>query len=171
MRAVIERLSAAWALLGGLILIAIVGVTVVNAGAFTADRVAALFGATVAGLPGYEDFVRLAVAAASPMFLPYCQVRRGHLAVDLLMNAAPRRVQRIADAASLVLLAGAALFLGYWMVLGMLETRADNVLSRVLGWVEWPFYIPGIVSLVLWAAVALAQLRRPSGPPPEPADG
>jgi TRAP-type C4-dicarboxylate transport system permease small subunit len=171
MSTLLERVAAAWALLGGLVLLAIVGVTVVNAGAFTADRVAALFGATVAGLPGYEDFVRLAVAAASPMFLPYCQVRRGHLAVDILMNAAPRRVQQIADALWLLLLAAAALFLGYWMVIGMFETRADNVLSRVLGWVEWPFYIPGIVSLVLWAAVALSQLRDPSGASPEPADG
>jgi hypothetical protein len=34
----------------------------------------------------------------------------------------------------------------------------------VLGWPVWPFYLPGIASLVLWAAVALADLR------PDPLD-
>lgn len=171
MRALLEKASAAWAILGGLVLIAIVGVTVVNAGAFTADRVAGLFGTSVAGLPGYEDFVRFAVGAASPMFLPWCQVRRGHLAVDIFINAAPARVQRMIDGIALVLLAAAAVFLAGFMVEGLFETRADNVLSRVLGWVEWPFYIPGIVSLALWAAVALAQLLSPDETPPDPVDG
>ena len=51
-----------------------------------------------------------------------------------------------------------ALFLAYWMVLGLLETRADGALSRVLGWPEWPFYLPGIASLLLWAAIAAYQV-------------
>ena len=44
------------------------------------------------------------------------------------------------------------------MLFGMLETHADAAVSRVLGWPEWPFYIPGIASLVLWALIALAQI-------------
>ena len=51
-----------------------------------------------------------------------------------------------------------ALFLAWWMALGLLETRADGTLSRVLGWPEWPFYAPGVLSLLLWAAVAACQL-------------
>ncbi len=54
--------------------------------------------------------------------------------------------------------AGIALFLAYWMVFGMLETRADSAVTAVLGWTVWPFYLPGILSMALWAAVALAQL-------------
>ena len=60
--------------------------------------------------------------------------------------------------APLLAMAALALFLAYWMVHGMIETRSDGALSRVLGWTEWPFYIPGIVSLVLWATVAASQL-------------
>ena len=48
--------------------------------------------------------------------------------------------------------------MAYWMVLGLLETRADGALSRVLGWPEWPFYLPGIASLLLWAAIAGSQV-------------
>jgi len=79
-------------------------------------------------------------------------------AVDLFLRRAPAGLNRFIDRLSLVLMAGAALFLAYWMVLGMAETREDGALSRVLGWPEWPFYLPGIASLVLWAAVAVAQV-------------
>ena len=67
MRPLLEKLAAGSALLGGLILLAIVAVTAANAGAFALDRVARLLGGTVSGLPGYEDFVRLAVSAAALM--------------------------------------------------------------------------------------------------------
>ncbi len=139
--------------------------TVTNAGAFLADRIARAFGGTVAGLPGYEDFVRLAVSSAALMLIPYCQQRRGHIAVDLLVTRMPKRVRRLLDRMSLAAMAAAALFLAYWMVYGMIETRADHALSRVLGWPEWPFYLPGIVSLLLWAAIAAVQAveRDPNG--------
>ena len=161
MRDLVERLAAAWAVIGGLMLLAIVLVTTANAGAFTLDRLARLFGATVSGLPGYEDFVRLAVSAAALMLLPYCQLRRGHVAVDLFVRGLPARVRRRLDAATALAMAALALFLAYWMTVGLAETRADGVLSRVLGWPEWPFYLPGIVSLLLWAAVAGLQAFEP----------
>ena len=132
--------------------------TTFNVGAFTLDRIAALFGTDVAGLPGYEDFVRLAISAAGLMFFPWCQWHRGHVAVDLFMERAPMIVQRRIDQIWLAATAAVALFLGYWMVFGLLENRSDAVVTGVLGWPEWPFYVPGIASLVLWAAIALAQL-------------
>lgn len=158
MRAALYKLAGFWAILGGLVLLAIVGVTITNVGAFALDRIARLSGGTVSGLPGYEDFVRLAVAAAIPMFLPYCQTQRGHLAVDLFLKKAPPAFDRFIDRLSLVLMAATALFLAYWMRLGMIETQEDGALSRVLGWEEWPFYLPGIASLILWATIAIAQI-------------
>jgi TRAP-type C4-dicarboxylate transport system permease small subunit len=163
MRALLEKLAAWWAILGGVVLLAIVLVTAANVGAFGLDKIARLFGATVSGLPGYEDFVRLAISGAALMLFPFCQLKRGHLAVDLLVNMTPRAVRRALDAASLVAMAALALFLAYWMVLGLLETRADGALSRVLGWPEWPFYLPGIASLLLWAAIAAYQVFEDQG--------
>ena len=96
------------------------------------------------------------------MLFPFCQLRRGHIAVDVFAGFAPPPVRRALDKLALVGTAGLALFLAYWMALGLLETRADGVLSRVLGWPEWPFYLPGVLSLLLWAAVAGLQLfERP----------
>lgn len=158
---VLERAASVWAALGGVVLLLIVAVTVANATAFGLDKIARLVGGTVSGLSGYEDFVQLAMGAAAPMFLPYCQLRRGHLAVDLFTTSARPSAKRAIDGVGLLLTAIAALFLAYWMVIGMLETRADNALSRVLGWPEWPFYAPGALSLLLWAAIALAQFKTP----------
>ena len=156
MRQTLERVVLWWALLGGVGLLLIVGATAFNIGAFAADMVARHFGASVHAFPGYEDFVRLTVSAAVLMLFPYCQLRRGHVAVDLLVERMPRAVQRAIDAISLIGMTMLVLFLLYWMVIGMAETRDDHAVSRVLGWPEWPFYLPGLVSLALWALVAAA---------------
>jgi TRAP-type C4-dicarboxylate transport system permease small subunit len=155
----LHRLAGVWALLGGGLLLAIVAVTMTNVGAFALDRLAAVWGGAVAGLPGYEDFVRLAVGSAATMLLPYCQARGGHVSVDLLAETVmPARLQRVLDAVWLLAMAGLALFLAQKMAVGLVETYQDGVRSRVLGWPEWPFYAPGVASLLLWAAVALADL-------------
>ncbi|MGB0904357.1 MAG: TRAP transporter small permease subunit, partial [Mangrovicoccus sp.] len=89
----LERTADLFALIGGAVVICIVLVTSFNAGAFIMDRVAGLFGADVAGLPGYEELVRLGISMAALMFFPYCQLRRGHVAVTLFVQYLPRRVQ------------------------------------------------------------------------------
>lgn len=153
----IERAAAFWALAGGAALLVIVALTLVNAIGFTADRL----GAEVGGLPGYEDVVSLLVAGAALSFFPWCQARRGHVRVDLFASALPRAAQRGLDRVWLALIVVASLFLAWMMTLGAIETWRDGALSRVLGWPVWPFYLPGIVSLALWAAVAGCQVRAP----------
>lgn len=156
----VERLAAQWALLGGVLVLAIMIVTTVNIGAFGLDRIARFFDSNVSALPGYEDFVSLAISGAALMFFPYCQIRRGHVVVDLFASAFPLWLTRALDRFWLFVTALLALFLLFWMVLGMLETRDDTVLTPVLGWAQWPFYLPGIVSLFLWALIAGLQAWR-----------
>ena len=148
MQRMLSTLAAAWALFGGLLLLVIVVVTCWNVMAFVVG---------VRGLPGYEDAVRLLLSAAALTFFPWCQVRRGHVAVDVLVGALPRRVRAGLDRLALAATAALAAFLAYWMALGLLETRADRAASSILGWPEWPFYAPGVISLLLWAAVATTQ--------------
>jgi len=167
MRQGLERVVLWWALAGGVGLLLIVGATAFNVGAFALDRIARGFGGEVTAFPGYEDFVRLVVSAAALMLFPYCQLKRGHVAVDLLVERMPRSAQRVIDAISLAGMTALALFLLYWMSIGMIETRDDHAISRVLGWPEWPFYLPGLISLALWALVAAADAadllrRRPA---------
>jgi TRAP-type C4-dicarboxylate transport system permease small subunit len=158
MRAILWRTSDLFAALGGVILVVIVAVTTTNTTAFILDRLAGLFGRDVAGLPGYEDFVQLAISGAALMFFPFCQANRGHVAVDLVMQMAPAVLRRTFDRAWLAVTCGVALFLAYWMVFGLLEAKSDGVVMAVLGWAVWPFYIPGILAMILWGAVALSQM-------------
>lgn len=158
MRTKLSEIAAWWALAGGVILLVIVAVTSWNVGAFLIDRL----GADVRGLPGYEDAVRLLISCAGLMFFPYCQDRRGHVAVDFFVKALPSAVRGALDRLWLGCTALAAVFLAYWMLIGLVETQSDQTSSGILGWREWPFYIPGIVSLVLWAAIAAAQCAEAS---------
>jgi len=160
MRRALAALVGIWAMLGGLLLIAIVLVTTTNTAAFILDKLARLWGGSVAALPGYEDFVGLASGVAALTIFPYCQLRRGHVAVDIFVARMPAGLRLLLGRLWLVAALLTALFLAYWMWLGMFESRADNAISRVLGWSEWPFYAPGIVSLLLWAAVAGMQIAE-----------
>lgn len=158
MTVMIRRLADGFAVLGGVILLIIVAVTTTNTSAFILDRIAGMFGRNVAGLPGYEDFVQLAISGVALMFFPYCQAQRGHVAVELFVDRLPQRMQRGLDRLWLILTAGIALFLAYWMVFGLLEARSDGAVTSVLGWPVWPFYIPGLASMILWALVAISQI-------------
>ena len=161
MSAAVRRLAEWWAVAGGLVLLAIVLVTTANAGAFALDRLARAWGGTVAGLPGYEDFVRLAISGAALMFFPYAQAQRGHVSVDLFVASLPPALRLTLDRLSLLATIAIALFLAWWMWFGMARARADALVTGVLGWPDWPFYLPGIASLILWAAVAASQLGEP----------
>jgi TRAP-type C4-dicarboxylate transport system permease small subunit len=155
---ILGRTADLFALMGGVILLVIVAVTTTNVGAFMLDRIAGAFGADVRGLPGYEDFVRLAISAAGLMFFPFCQASRGHVSVDLFIAKASYGFRRATDRLWLIATAGIAVFLAWWMVFGLLEKQSDHAVTGVLGWAEWPFYIPGILSMILWALVALSQM-------------
>lgn len=158
MYSLLQRVVTLWALLGGLLAVIIVLVTAVNVGAFTLDFALKPFGIYVPALPGYEDFVRLAISAAALSFFPYTQLKKGHVAVDLFVQAFPNWLQKILDHLWQVLTAVVAAALAYYMWQGMLETRGDNTMTAVLGWQEWPWYFPGVVSMALWSLVALGQV-------------
>lgn len=70
----------------------------------------------------------------------------------------PNWFARGVDIISGILMTLLALFLGYMMINGLIEVRSDNTLSAILGWPIWPFYVPGIVSMFLWALIAASQI-------------
>lgn len=158
----IRRLAEWWAIAGGLVLLAIVLVTTANAGAFLGDRLARPWGGAVAALPGYEDFVRLAISGAALMFFPHAQACRGHVVVDIFAARLPAGLRLALDRLWLLVTVATALFLAWWMWFGMARAKADALVTGVLGWPDWPFYMPGIASLILWAAVAAVQLGEPA---------
>jgi TRAP-type C4-dicarboxylate transport system permease small subunit len=161
-RSWVVRVVEGWAIAGGFFTLAIVLVTTTNIALFALDRIARTFGGVVSGLPGYEDFVSLVVSCAALMFIPLCQLRRGHIAIDVFTERLSKRSQHTLDRIWSAAIGLLALFLAFWMFQGMAESRSDNALSPVIGWPIWPFYIPGVLSLLLWAFVAAFQaMERP----------
>ena len=155
LRSGLERVSRAWALFGGCVLLAIVGLTAVNAAGFTADAVAGLWGRDVSGLPGYEDAVTLFICVAALAMFPYCQLVGGHASVDVFLSRAPAWTNRMVGVISALAIAALALWLAWMLTLGTMETRSDATETAVLGWPVWVFMPSAVVSCILWALAAL----------------
>ncbi|MEQ8285563.1 TRAP transporter small permease subunit [Thalassospira sp.] len=158
MKNVLNKAASWFAVVGGLLALMIAVVTMVNVTAFGLDKLARLFGENVPAIIGYEDFVSMIISSAALMFFPYCQAKHGHVAVDVFIKMFPTWFARSVDVISGILMTALALFLGYMMVHGLIEVRSDNTLSAILGWQIWPFYLPGIASMFLWAAIAGTQI-------------
>jgi len=158
---VLERIVALWALAGGLAVLAIGGLMVWNVVAATLDMAMRGWGPRVAGIYGAEDVVALLASVAALSFFPWCHLNGGHIAVGIVMDHAPAQVQRVSARLTHLLAAGSALFLGWWLGQGALEVWRDGTASGIRGWPQWPFYLPGVVSMLLWALVALRLAIEP----------
>ncbi len=154
----LKKITLIWVYLAGILLFAMVLTTVYNIGAFGLDKIARNYGEHIEGLPGYEDFIRLGMSCVALMFFPWTQMKRGHISVDFFVEKLSSKTQRFLDRIWLGFTLCFVTFLTVYMYRGMLESKEDGALSSVLGWIEWPFYIPGIISLVLWVLVLTYQV-------------
>ncbi len=148
-RAVLHRLATLWAVLGGLVLLALVLVNV-------ASVVGAALFATP--LPGDVELTEMGVAVAAFSFLPYCQLVGAHVVADVFTaGLGPRAKARLAvlgDAIALLF----ALVLLWRMSLGMLDQRAYGYTTAILGIPVWWAFVPVLASLLLLALAALERL-------------
>lgn len=158
MENLIRKSCLIWVYLAGAILISIVLVTVLNIGAFGLDKIARNFNFSISGISGYEDYIELTMSCVTLMFFPYTQLERGHVSVDFFAEKLSTRTQIFMDKIWLFVTLCLVIFLAYFMYLGLFESKDDDAVSSILGWSKWPFYIPGIISLVMWAIVLVYQI-------------
>ena len=131
--AVIEKISAAFAFAGGLVLIAISAMTVTS----VVGR--KLFGNAITG-----DFelVEIGCAVAIALFLPYCQLKRGNVIVDFFTLRAPPSLKRLLDVFGCLLLSAIAMLMTWRLGAGGISLFTSNDQTMVLQvgtW--WPFLI------------------------------
>ena len=150
-----------WALLGGALLLVIVLITAINAAGFTGNAIARLWGGNVSGLPGYEDAVQMLIGVAALAMFPYAQLHKAHAAVDVVMQYAPAWAGRLVEVVSGLVLAAIAAWMGYMLIIGTFEVRADNVETTVLGWPVWIFMPFAVMSCALWAVASLLNILTP----------
>jgi TRAP-type C4-dicarboxylate transport system permease small subunit len=144
---VLDVLARAFAFAGGVVLVAMTGMSVVS-----------IAGRTVLSRPLAGDFelVQVGCAAAVAAFLPYCQLRRGNIIVDFFTVRAGPRVQASLDALGALLLAAVMALLAWRTAAGMLTVKAAGEITMIVGFPVWLGYAAIVPSLALTALVGLA---------------
>lgn len=145
----LDRLCRALALVGGALLAGLSLLVVASvAGRACCD----------APVPGDYEFAQIAVAVAVSLCLPWCQWRRGHVAVDFFTaNLAPRRQIRL-DAGGALLLALVCALLAWRAAVGALDLRAVGETTMIVGfplWIGYAAMLPGL-ALAAFAGVVVA---------------
>ncbi len=139
-----------WALLGGLLLLAVV---VMN--------VASVLGTLVGWpVPGDFEMTEMGVAVAAFAFLPYCQLTRANVTADIFtQRAGPRLLAFLSLLGSVIALLFALLML-WRMYDGMLDQKNYSYETSILQIPVWLAYIPILLSLALLVVAALVTLGQ-----------
>jgi TRAP-type C4-dicarboxylate transport system permease small subunit len=146
----LRRVIEIWALLGGLLLLAIALMTSWSAVSGW------LLGKPLAG---DVELVEMLTAVSVFMFLPYCQLTGANVTADLFTaRAGPRTVARLELIAASVALAFSLLLL-WRMYAGLLDYRKYVETTTILHVPIWVAYPPALASLALLAAAAFISLR------------
>ena len=155
---VFERLVLCWCFLAGAVLFFIVFLTTLNIFGFTLHSIFQIFGSSFPAIAGYEDIVTVLIGITVLGFFPYCQLKKGHIAVDFFMEKAGIRFQKVMALISEILLCTTAIFFSIMIFYGMLETKSDSMTTPVLGWQIWYFYLAAFISCLLWSVVSFCNI-------------
>jgi len=151
----LHNLSSAFAIVGGATLIILVILVV------TSIIGRAIFSRPV---PGDFEIVAVGTAISVFLFLPYCYLQQGNVAVDIFISHMPSWVQRAMDIFAAVLFGFIAGLFAWRMVYGFSDTFSNEDISMILGFPLWLAYPFGIASFMLLSVscfcTAIATLRE-----------
>lgn len=144
----IHHLATASALAGGAVLIALVLITVASVAGRALD---------VAGLgqiPGDFELVEAGTAFAVFAFLPWCQITRGHAAVEILTDRFPAKVRTMLAMLADWLFLAAALVVAWRLWLGLLDQIAFPQTTLILQFPLWWAYAGAMAGAALFVVVS-----------------
>lgn len=118
-----------------------------------------------APVQGDYELAQIAVAVAVSLCLPWCQWRRGHVAVDFFTTQlSPRRQIRL-DAGGALVLALLCALLAWRAAVGAIDMQAVGETTMIVGfplWIGYAAMLPGLVLAALAGFVVAAQDWRQS---------
>jgi TRAP-type C4-dicarboxylate transport system permease small subunit len=155
---ILHALASGLAVSGGLVLLALVVMTVVS-----------IIGRALwsAPIPGDFELVEIGCALAVFASLPYCQLVGGHVIIGFFTAGAGRRTRAWLDAGGNFVFAAIAALLSWRLGIGALELERDGETTMVLRLPIWWGFIPATLCMGLLALVCaytgwlrLGQARR-----------
>ena len=149
-KGLLRRLTEAWALLGGLLLLAIALMTSYSSGAGW------LIGKP---LPGDVELVEMLTAVSVFMFLPYCQISGANVTADLFTAGASKRTVAVLELLGAVVALAFSVLLLWRMYEGLLDYRQYVETTTILKIPIWYAYLPALASLAMLAAAAVESVR------------
>lgn len=149
----LQRLSEGLALGGGLIILAVAGLTSIS----VVGRWLFNF-----PIPGDFDLVQIGTAVAVFTFLPLGQLRGSNIIVDFFTASVPLKWRTGLDAVSRVLYLGIVILLVVQMTRGVIETASVRTSSMVLG-VPLAWGMAAAVLAVFWLGVVIIYMLSAGG--------
>jgi TRAP-type C4-dicarboxylate transport system permease small subunit len=145
----LARLSA---LMGGLVLAALIGMTCVS----ITGR--ALAGAGLGPVPGDFELLEAGIAFAVFAFLPWCSLKAGHATVDIFTNGLSQQANRVLLAFWEVVMAITAAFIAWRLYEGAIGKLRNGETTFILQFPVWWAYAASLlpagvaVLVALWSA-------------------
>lgn len=144
----------ALAIAGGLALIAITALTVAS----ITGR--GFLWAGLGPVPGTYELVEIGSAFAVFAFLPWCQLQRGHVTVDLFLKPLGRMANLISELVSNLLISGAAAIVFWRLWIGLADKKAYGETTYILSIPAWLGYAAAAIGAAFFVAVSIYTVWR-----------
>lgn len=154
-----DILARAMAYFGGFILVAIVCLSVAS----IIGRALIPLDIGLGPIRGIYDLTEMGMAATVFAFLPWCQLKRGHAAVDLFKPVYPRALNRLLDVLVDLGMLIAAVLIGWRLYLGLADKYnygETTLIMQLPVWQGYAFSLVGAIGFVVVAAFCVIRSTR-----------
>ncbi|MEM9063359.1 MAG: TRAP transporter small permease [Pseudomonadota bacterium] len=151
---VVHILCAALATAGGALLASLAVMTVVS----VTGRALTTVG--LRPITGDFEMVEVGCAVAVFSFLPWCQLKRGHVTVDLFVGLGPGWLMRLTSLVGDLVMTLIAAILAWRLWLGMQEMLSNGQETYLLGLPIWYGYTGGMIGAALFILTCLYTVWR-----------
>jgi TRAP-type C4-dicarboxylate transport system permease small subunit len=145
---ILSTLAHLCAILAGLLMTAITLMTCVS-----------LIGRNTTGwtINGDFELTGVATGAAIALFMPLCQLKRGHIIVDFFTAKASEATNRFLDRLGALFVSATFALMAWRTVLGGINAHDSFSGTMMLGFPEWIVYAAMVPPFILCSLIALVQ--------------
>ena len=108
-------------------------------------------------IAGDFELTGVATGAAIALFMPLCQLKRGHIIVDFFTSKAGAAANAFLDRVGALFVSAAFALMAWRTVLGGLNAYTSFSGTMMLGFPEWIVYAAMVPPFILCSVIALVQ--------------